>query len=232
MCSALQLSPPAVAGTRYPAIKLELLSTRVILADDTTPARAAMESFVAREFLQHYSARVELFMPYLLGLCHSELLVGVAGLRPAASQTLFIEHYLDNSVQDTIRHYTGLPTQRDGIIEIGNLAGHYPGVTRALFPLLTELVLGAGYQWVVCNATHSVQNALTRLAIPFLPMLKARAERLGPARFAWGSYYNSESHVIAISPAMAHEALQQQPGLASACTRALAQQSVLLPSAA
>lgn len=203
----------------------------VVIANSSAVERPTMEAFVAAEFLQQYSANVKNFMPWLLGLSCNEQLVGVAGMRPAKDGSLFIEQYLDRAIEDEVGLHTGLPVARKKIIEIGNLAGHYPGITRALFPLLTELLYKRGYQWCVCNTTPTVQNALFRLGIPIVPMVKAMPDRLGAARFAWGSYYSTETTVIAISPAAAHAALMDKPELLATCSLALAEQSSLLPFA-
>lgn len=203
----------------------------VVIANASALERPTMEAFVAAEFLQQYSANVKNFMPWLLGLSCNEKLVGVAGMRPAKDGPLFIEQYLDRSIEDEVKLHTGLPVARQKIIEIGNLAGHYPGITRALFPLLTELLYKRGYQWCVCNTTPTVQNALFRLGIPIVPMVRAMPDRLGVARFAWGSYYSTETTVIAISPSAAHDVLMDKPELLATCSLALAEQSSLLPLA-
>lgn len=203
----------------------------VVLADAADSHRSTMEFFVAAEFLQQYKASVKKFMPWLLGLSCDEELIGVAGLRPAVCSSLFIEQYLDRRIEEEVALHTGFPVRRDRIIEIGNLAGHYPGVTRALFPILTELLLKRGYEWCVCNTTPTVQNALLRLGIPIIPMVRALPERLGDERYTWGSYYASETTVIAISPLAAHDALMSKPDFMAMCSIVLEDQAALLPAA-
>ena len=157
-------------------------------------------------------------MPWLLGLSCQGQLEGVAGLRPAANTELFVEQYLDTPLETQLTEATGVTVDRSTVIEIGNLAGHHAGVTRVLFPLLTELTCQHGYQWVVCNATRTVQNALRRLGIPLLKLCDADPARLGTARLAWGSYYATASAVIAISPTAARAALlDRHPELLSSC---------------
>ena len=203
----------------------------VLIAGEGQRGRVALHDFITSEFLQHYGAHVKTFMPWLLGLSTDNALVGVAGLRPAAEEPLFIEQYLDRRIEAEIAHHVGFPVHRQRIVEIGNLAGHYPGVTRSLFPLLTELVYTRGYEWTVCNTTPTVQNALKKLGIAFIPMVHAMPERLGAARFTWGRYYRQETTVIAIPILAAHDALQQQPALAAACSMALTGKITCFPSA-
>ncbi len=222
MESALRLERRGLAVDALPA---------VVIAGALGAERSAMEHFVASEFLQHYGANVTVFMPWLLGLSQGAELMGVAGLRPAGSEALFVEHYLDSPIELEIAQHSGVPTLREKVLEIGNLAGQVPGVTRALFPLLTELIYKRGYVWSVCNTTSAVRNTLSRLDIPFLPLVRALPERLGASRFAWGSYYAQETVVIAISLAAAHEALLCQPALAAVCERALADIYEDLPKA-
>jgi hypothetical protein len=234
MCSAmLSIERGGVCNPRGRMMSISISNgiPEVVIADSHALERLPMENFVAAEFLQQYSANVKNFMPWLLGLSCEDKLVGVAGLRPAADGSLFIEQYLDRSIEDEVELHTGLPVARQRIIEIGNLAGHVPGVTRALFPLLTELLYKRGYHWCVCNTTPTVQNALLRLGIPIVPMVRAMPDRLGAARYAWGSYYATETTVIAISPAAAHDALMGKPEILATCSIALAEQSRLLPLA-
>lgn len=219
------------AGRGVPGISLTGSMPEVAIAGTGGIERRVMEQFVAGEFLQQYGANVKTFMPWLLGLSCTDQLVGVAGLRPAGDGSLFIEQYLDRPIEEEVALHTGLPVKRHRILEIGNLAGHYPGVTRALFPLLTELIYMRGYEWGVCNTTPTVQNALLRLGIPIVPMVRALPERLGAARFMWGSYYTHETTVIAISSAAAHDVLMGKPALAAACSLALAGQYDHLPKA-
>jgi hypothetical protein len=187
----------------------------VQLADEENAARAEMESFVARAFLRCYSANVTSFMPWLLGVKRGEALWGVAGLRPAVaeglSRPLFVEQYLDYPIEQVVAQYAACTVARSSIAEVGNLAGHRSGITRALFPLLTELLYENGYQWVVCNATSTVQNALARLGFTVIPLARAEPQRLGSARFSWGRYYDAETTVIAISVQDSHAALQSNP---------------------
>lgn len=221
---------PAPGGNRM-AVSLTGALPEVALCGVGQAGRAGLEAFVAQEFLQHFGANVKTFMPWLLGLSMSDELVGVAGLRPAGDGPVFIEQYLDRPIEQEVALHAGCPVRRNRILEIGNLAGHYPGVTRSLFPLLTELIYMRGYEWGVCNTTPAVQNALRKLGIAFIPMLQAMPERLGAARFAWGSYYQHETTVIAIPSRAAHRVLLTRPALAAACSLALAELISGLPQA-
>lgn len=211
--SALRLGSDVLAAGDIPM---------VAMTGEGDAERVVMERFVASEFLQRYGACVKTFMPWLLGLYHHTELVGVAGLRPAGDEKLFIEQYLDRAIETEIAQHVGVPVARATVLEIGNLAGQIPGVTRTLFPLLTELIYRHGYAWSVCNTTPAVRNALRRVGIPFQVIARATPERLGAARFAWGSYYTQETVVIAISLPAAHAALLCRPTLAAACVQALA----------
>jgi hypothetical protein len=152
--SALRLGREELAAEDIPV---------VAMTGEGDAERVVMEHFVASEFLQRYGACVKTFMPWLLGLYHRAELVGVAGLRPAGDKKLFIEQYLDRAIETEIAQHVGVPVARATVLEIGNLAGQIPGVTRTLFPLLTELIYRHGYAWSVCNTTPAVRNALRRV---------------------------------------------------------------------
>ena len=87
----------------------------VIAGHGTDGKRLSLEGFVAREFFQRYGAKLNNFMPWLLGLSCDGQLAGVAGLRPAADCSLFIEQYLDVPVETALEACTGQLVERNTI---------------------------------------------------------------------------------------------------------------------
>ena len=66
-------------------------------------------------------------------------------IRGAASEALFLEHYLDTSVQQAILSNAGramFSPDRDRIVEIGNLASIDRHASRRLFIVLAGLPAG------------------------------------------------------------------------------------------
>ncbi|MCF7982715.1 MAG: thermostable hemolysin, partial [Pseudomonadales bacterium] len=63
-------------------------------------SRQTVEGYVAKKFADAYGATITEFMPNLLSLsCHHQL-SSVAGLRSAQYHPLFLERYLNQSVEN------------------------------------------------------------------------------------------------------------------------------------
>lgn len=165
----------------------------------TPEARQQLQAFIAARYAQMYSARVSAFLPQLFALqdAAGELLAAF-GLRPARSQTLFLENYLDVPIEQALALASGRPVSRSEVVEVGNLAGRHAGALRLLIPLLGDLLQQAGYRWVVFTGNARLINGFERLGIPLAPLAAARPERLPEdARADWGCYYDFAPTVMA-----------------------------------
>ncbi len=175
-------------------------------------ARPAMETFVADRFAEAWGARVTQFLPLLLGMQCLGHYTAVAGIRPAAQGPLFLERYLDTSVEAILSAAVQEDVPRRAIAEIGNLVAGQRGASHLLFLVLTAALHRAGYRWIVFTATHPLRNNLTRLGYPVLKLATAARDRLEPAALAeWGSYYDSEPWVMAGTLDDAMRLAEQRP---------------------
>jgi hypothetical protein len=87
-------------------------------------------------------------MPELIALFDAggQILAAV-GFRSADGENLFLEHYLDTPVEHAIAcHSTRALPQREGIVEIGNLASIDRGASRKLFAVLAGVLLPVDQQ--------------------------------------------------------------------------------------
>lgn len=159
--------------------------------------RAQLEAFVHQRFADTYGACVRQYMPQLLGIRHKGTLQAVVGLRPAATSALFLEQYLDMPACTQIRLRSGMPTQREHMVEVGNLAALAPGAARVLIIALTHYLAAQGYTWVVFTGTAMLLNSFQRLALSPLDLGEADPERLGNWQAEWGSYYATRPRVMA-----------------------------------
>ena len=86
------------------------------------PILGVTEAFVADKFQAAWQSRVTSFMPWLLSMHCLGSCSAVAGIRKAAWERLFLERYLDESIEAGLREATGTAIKRSAIVEIGNLA--------------------------------------------------------------------------------------------------------------
>jgi hypothetical protein len=140
-------------------------------------------------------------MPCLYGLeADDGSLHGAVGCRSAATQTLFLEHYLDEPIEDLIAARVGTSVERADVVEVGNLAARGAGMSRLLIVALTRLLATEGVRWVGFTGTPALINSFRRLGIALHGLAPADPRRLGVDRdqwrAEWGSYYDAGPQVM------------------------------------
>ena len=161
--------------------------------------REKVEDFIKKCFADAYSASVSSFMPRLFRLTTRRgEVVAAFGIRSAQRERLFLETYLDASIEQVIESKAGIRLQREQIVEVGNLAAIYPGAVRWLFVALTVKLYGEGYEWVVFTGTPALCNVLKKLGLHAVEIGPAKPERLAAEeRACWGTYYDTQPKVMA-----------------------------------
>ena len=185
------------------------------LLDAADEARAAGEHFVARRFARCHGARVSHFMPWLLTMQGERRIGAVLGIRSAAAP-LFLEHYLDQPVEQLVSARFHRPVARDGIVEIGNLAAARAGARYCLFVALVGLLHQAGFRWLVFTGTGPVRRALETMRLPVRPLGPADPDRLGEQAASWGDYYRENPWVLTGDLEAGMAAIAADPGMAAA----------------
>lgn len=159
--------------------------------------RRRLERFIQRAFARHHGAAVHAFMPTLLALeGQGGRVCGVVGFRKAAAEPLFLERYLDTSVEVALAEQVGEPVARSQIVEVGNLASLSCQAACHLVAALPRILLADGNQWIVFTATAVVRAMLARFRAPVIELARATRDRLDDAD-EWGRYYDNDPRVVA-----------------------------------
>jgi hypothetical protein len=161
------------------------------------PARAAVETYIARRYARCHGAQVDVFMPRLLVAQNDGRCLAAVGLRAAGAQPLFLEQYLDAPVEAAVAAGLRQPVERTQVVEIGNLAVSNRRAGQVLITLLIEALRGAGFRWLVFTATRPVRALVQGLGFPLENLAPADPSRLGAGRATWGRYYEAEPQVMA-----------------------------------
>ncbi len=163
-----------------------------------SPNRDRLEAFVRDVFLHAYQARIRSFYPHLLSITRpDDSFAAVAGMRPADTDALFAEQYLDQPIEQILAGH-GYLVPRESIVEVGNLAPASAGQARWLITALTAYLHAAGFSWVVFTAVPALHNAFQRLGLPLIELAPAEAHRLdASSQDEWGQYYQSKPMVYA-----------------------------------
>lgn len=173
--------------------------------EEGSSSRARIETYIKDKFRQEYDAEVSTFAPLLLSMhCKKELNAAI-GLRPAESSALFIEQYLDASIEESITLDEARPARREEIIEISNLVATRRGASQLLFIVVGSILYQAGYRWLVFNATEKVERITRKFPFPVQVLCAADPQRLGQRAREWGRYYETSPRVIVGDIRLAHE---------------------------
>jgi hypothetical protein len=170
------------------------------LIDAGHPQRKKVEAFIAQRFLEVHGALITAFMPQMLALFDDQGAVRAAvGMRDASLERLFLEYYLDTSVEQTIARKadTGGVAARERIVEIGNLASIDRLASRNLFKLLARRLSAEDYQWAVFTGCSSLQRMFATLGIETVSLGRALQSRLPVDQQTWGGYYEDNPQVVA-----------------------------------
>lgn len=164
---------------------------RFSLLLDGAPGRDQVQDFIAAKFRKVYGAELSHFYPVILNRADASGIRAAVGLRPGTQRPLFLEQYLDISLEAAIQERTGADVARQELLEIGNLAAGDRPASQLLFILLTAVLAEAGFNWVVFTATEQIRVLLRRLRFDPVTLCEADPSRLQEDPQHWGSYYDS-----------------------------------------
>ncbi|MCQ9422559.1 thermostable hemolysin [Pseudomonas sp. LJDD11] len=169
--------------------------------------RGEAERYIQDRFLEAHGAEVRLFMPELWALRGADDgLCATAGIRLAEHDTLFLEHYLDNPIEQLAAGVAGGEVPRRVIVEVGNLAASNIGSARLCIITVTWLLARRGLEWVVFTGNVGLVNSFNRLGLRPVTLCLADPMRLGEQRHEWGRYYQTRPsvHIGNIRTGFAH----------------------------
>lgn len=177
--------------------------------------RAQVEAYIRGVFRERYGAEVRSFAPVLVSLRDaSGEIVAAAGYRCAGGDTLFLERYLTQPVEQLLAATGSTLPARGGIVEVGHLAATRAGEGRRLILLLGPHLASEGYRWVVSTLTEELRHLFLRLGIAPLSLGAADPALLGAEATHWGRYYEHHPLVLAGQIDVALKALARR-GLAA-----------------
>ncbi len=169
------------------------------LHDQPDAVRAEVESYIASRFDECYGAEITTFLPRLISAQFDGKTSAAVGLNMAATGSLFLEQYLDASVEQTLAGAAKQPICRDNIVEIGNLTVTQSGNSFLVFILLNAILDAAGYRWVSFTATRQVRRILGKLDCRAHKLCDAKVSKLNSDQAKWGAYYETEPEVLAVN---------------------------------
>lgn len=180
------------------ALEKRRLVTR--LTHDDVHARATLERFIHTVFRRVYGANITHYLPTLLSLHdQDEQVLAVCGLRRAETGRLFLENYLEHSIETVLSKRINAAVAREHIVEVGNLAVTELGMARSLLREVNRYLKTTDVEWVVFTAIPALRNSLGKLNVELEVLCDARLDQVPVAqRPDWGCYYDQQPQVMAV----------------------------------
>lgn len=169
--------------------------------------RETVERFITDIYAKSYGAKINIHYPVLMSVSDEEgKLLAATGFRSASDEPLFLEQYLDASVENV------LSVPRSQIVEIGNLASDGGGASLYLFAALAAYLNYKGFSQAVVTSTDFLERRFKQMGLTPKRHAKANPALLLSAGEDWGSYYDTQPHVISGSVEHGYKRLQSQLG--------------------
>lgn len=151
-----------------------------------------VRQFIAHRYHKAFDACINVTFPELVWISNRhQQVVAAVGIRPANSESLFLEQYTGAPVE------TLLDTDRDRIVEIGNLVSSNRSATIALFCCVALILERRGIAFATATGTHFLEHRLTSLGMSVTRLCAACDRQLKNGDDKWGQYYDTNPHVLA-----------------------------------
>ncbi|OED36729.1 hypothetical protein AB833_26250 [Chromatiales bacterium (ex Bugula neritina AB1)] len=151
--------------------------------------------FVEQQFRFFHGAEIECDYPALMTLYDSDHNVqAVAGIR-SPDNRFFLEHYLDQPVEEKLSQLFQTRIRREKIVEVGSLAGGKDRqATDLLMHQLWDHLIRSGFEYLVVTGTKTLLFKFRKLPLHYLADANIG---MVPDSASWGTYYDDSPGVVA-----------------------------------
>jgi hypothetical protein len=156
----------------------------------------AVRSLIHDCYTTVHDARPAADYPTYLSVGAPEAPLAVLGFRGAAAGPIFLERYLDQTIEHVLTQKLGRPVSRNRIIELGDHASRRPTATVALWCEAAAALHGQA-EIAVAVLTRPLRQMFERLGFDLMALGPARMEALGSEGMQWGRYYDADPVVCA-----------------------------------
>ncbi|WP_448551227.1 thermostable hemolysin [Thalassotalea montiporae] len=169
---------------------------QVIFANRHSSSRAEIAQFIQSGFRTAYGASIQVSMPYLIAIEQSKKKASL-GFR-GGHLPLFVEQYFHHTIEQH-PFFKAEKVARNNIVEIGHLYSNSRMLTLPLFMVTALSLQQLGFDYLVFSASHKVKNIIEKGGIQLDYLVDACPEQLRDSDEHWGSYYQTNPKVYALS---------------------------------
>lgn len=187
--------------------RLNARPTVISIAPAFAKDSKVVEDFIIQTYAKAYGAKIGVHYPVLMSVRdESGTILAALGFRYAMNSSLFLEQYLCKPIE------TVLDTPRASITEIGNLASSGGGASIFLFAALSAYLVGKEQTHAVITGTSFIEKRLRALGLRPIRLSAADPNLLLHKDENWGTYYDTDPHVLAGQVKHGYQSLQNALG--------------------
>lgn len=172
------------------------LNFDIQLAPIGSKSRNEIEAFIKQGFAKAYDAKISITTPHLLALSNGNYKAAL-GIR-SGHEKLFLEQYLSGRIEQQavfVEH----DIKRQDIVEISHLFSNAKRFTIPLFMVTAVSLFYINYKYLVFSGTEKVIKLIGNTGVSNTLIGKADQNRIAIPTDDWGSYYNTNPKIIAVS---------------------------------
>lgn len=194
-CGQAYFKPHSLLGFRIETPSI------ISITHNFYPERQRVEAFIEKIFAKNYGAHISKHYPTLMSVRNREgEILAAVGFRMAAQFPLFLEQYLEQPIEDEISMAAGQEVNRPMIAEVGSLASTGSGASIYLYLMLVDYLRRHNIRYPVATLTKSLTRTFQRFGIETHNLGIAQASALNAEEAQhWGSYYDTDPHVLTAS---------------------------------
>ena len=170
--------------------------------------RKEIEHFIKQGFSKSHQAKVSVSMPHLLALCNGTYKAAL-GIR-SGKEYLFIEQYLSSAIEQQAVFAENNISRKD-IVEIGHLFSNNQRFTIPLFMITAVSLFYLNYKYMVFSGTEKVINLIAKSGVNYTHLCNAQQNKIDTSTDEWGTYYDTNPKVIAVSLSDVIALIDQHP---------------------
>ncbi|MCD8497062.1 MAG: thermostable hemolysin [Alphaproteobacteria bacterium] len=155
--------------------------------------RAEVENFITTIYAYAYGAYIHVHYPVLMSVRDDAgQILAATGFRCADDEPLFLEQYLTSPIDQVLQ------APRGEIVEIGNLASQGGGASLYLFAALSAYLNHKGFTKAAVTSTDFLERRFRQMGLQPRRHAKADPALLLEEGENWGTYYDTQPHVIPV----------------------------------
>jgi len=172
------------------------LNFEIQLAPLGSKQRNEIEAFIKQGFSKAYGAKISITTPYLLALSNGKYKAAL-GIRNGHDD-LFIEQYLSGTIEQQAI-FIDNKIKRQEIVEFSHLFSNAKRFTIPLFMVTAVSLFCHNYKYLVFSGTEKVVKLLDNAGVKTTFIGNAEHHKIQASTDDWGSYYNSNPKIMAVS---------------------------------